>query len=276
MKKVPINGKTKISTLIKANPLVIDTLADFNPHFSKLKNPILRNLLARRVSIFEACRIGGCEPGEFMSKMYSLGFEIEDSVSPAPAASIHGDPTDPAAGLKIVELDVRPMLAKGKDPLKVILAELKAMQMNECLKVINTFEPVPLITLLKKQGYKSWTVQEEAQLVNTYLVRSGGKAVQPVLPVLAADKTIAASDFDQKVNSFRPGRLHTIDVRELEMPQPMIRILKELQVLKNDEALFVHHKKLPVYLLPELADRGYEYYTQDSQDGKLNMLIYRV
>ncbi|SKB29879.1 DUF2249 domain-containing protein [Daejeonella lutea] len=276
MKTLPINGKTKISTLIKANPLVIDTLADFNPHFRKLKNPVLRNLLTSRVNIFEACRIGGCDPEDFMAKMSSLGFEIENSIHFAQTGIVQSDSTNSAAGLKVLELDVRPLLAEGNDPLKAILAELKAMKTDECLKVINTFEPIPLISLLKKQGFNSWTQQEGPGLVNTFFLRSSGNAVPTQTPVLAAEKVISAVDFDQKANAFRPERLHTIDVRDLEMPQPMIRILEELQVLKKDEALFVYHKKLPVYLLPELADRGYTYYTEDSSDGKLNMLIYKV
>lgn len=56
----------------------------------------------------------------------------------------------------------------------------------------------------------------------------------------------------------------------------MIKILDELKMLENDEALFVYHKKLPVYLLPELAERGYGYYTEGSPDGNLNMLIYKA
>lgn len=183
MKAILINGKTKIYTLLKANPLVIDTLADFNPHFSKLKNPVLRNLLARRVSILEACRIGKCEPAEFMAKMSALGFEIEDSVSTASATTTSAEPTNPATGLKVVELDVRPILAKGNDPLKAILAEINALQTGECLKVINTFEPIPLISLLKKQGYSCWKLQEGPDLVSTFFIKSGFETPQPVMPV---------------------------------------------------------------------------------------------
>ncbi len=48
---------------------------------------------------------------------------------------------------KIIELDVRPILAKGVDPFEAIMAELKKMNDDQTLLVINTFEPVPLLNI---------------------------------------------------------------------------------------------------------------------------------
>src|SRR5690606_8808339 len=76
-----INEHTKISVLIKANSSTVDTLAVFNPNFKKLKNVILRKLLAPRVTIAEACTIGKCKVSDFMDQMKKIGFEVEESFS---------------------------------------------------------------------------------------------------------------------------------------------------------------------------------------------------
>ncbi len=41
-----INSQTKISALIKDNPNTIEAIVSVNPYFSKLKNPLLRGILA--------------------------------------------------------------------------------------------------------------------------------------------------------------------------------------------------------------------------------------
>lgn len=51
----------------------------------------------------------------------------------------------------------------------------------------------------------------------------------------------------------------TVDVRELSMPMPMMMILGKLDDLPEGHALFAHHKRIPVFLLPELEERGFEH-----------------
>lgn len=276
MKSAVINPKTKISELIKANPGTIDALIEINPNFNKLKNPILRSLLARRVSISDACRIGNCELTEFLTKMESIGFKIEDSEDPLP--DVEGDMTTASqfgADLSVVELDVRPLLAGGGDPLALILKKSKELKKGECLKIINTFEPLPLINLLRKHGFRSRTERPGIDLVLTWFVRDeDGKgihesAVEGVHPVYNEE------EFQRQVESFAPEKVHTIDVRHLAMPLPMLTILGQLAALGPDEALFVHHKKIPVYLLPELAERGFRYFIQHSPADNINMFICR-
>jgi TusA-related sulfurtransferase len=77
------------------------------------------------------------------------------------------------------------------------------------------------------------------------------------------------------LKSFDPAGIRTIDVRELEMPLPMVNILEQLQSIAPGEALFVYHKKVPVFLLPELKERGFEFLIQDTADNKVNLLIFR-
>lgn len=277
MKSSTINADTRISELIKANPLVIDTLVELNPNFSKLRNPILRNLLARRVSISDACAIAGCKVSDFMDKMILIGF-ITDSQVDASVSKDNGINTAAifSGGLKAVELDVRPVLAGGSDPLKLILEASNALKDDECLKIINTFEPIPLINLLAKKGFRSLSERPGKDLVYTWFVKDEVEGVIPDAEKVEPEIVNNELEFERMLESYGPERIHTIDVRNLEMPQPMIRILENLSKLKHDEVLFVYHKKVPVYLLPELEERGFKYLIKNCPDGKINMLICKL
>ncbi|NJN26663.1 MAG: DUF2249 domain-containing protein [Cyclobacteriaceae bacterium] len=55
----------------------------------------------------------------------------------------------------------------------------------------------------------------------------------------------------------------------------MTTILETLAKLGDDEALFVKHKRVPVYLLPELSDRHMEYRIKELGDNDVELLIFK-
>ena len=59
------------------------------------------------------------------------------------------------------------------------------------------------------------------------------------------------------------------------MPLPMVTILKELEELKENEALYVHHKKVPQYLLPELVERNFKTWIADVGENNVKLLIHK-
>ena len=253
--------------------MVVEALATLNPHFTKLRNPILRKLLAGRVTISDACKIANCELDDFMRSMKEIGFEtstIEEKDAPVRVEneSIVFNSKD------VLELDVRPILSNGEDPLKAILEAAEKLQLNQCLKILNTFEPLPLISLLARKGFKCRVDRPEPDLVITWFVKTPGQQLDLGL----SDDTSPIDfelDFDQALQSYIPSKLHTIDVRELEMPLPMLTILGHLEDLPAGEALLVHHKKVPAYLLPELKEKGFNYLLQEVGERKVNMLIFK-
>jgi len=70
-----ISSRTKISTILKQHPAAVEAIASISPHFGKLRNPVLRKLLAPRVTVADAARIGRCSPEDFASVLAPLGFE---------------------------------------------------------------------------------------------------------------------------------------------------------------------------------------------------------
>ncbi len=59
------------------------------------------------------------------------------------------------------------------------------------------------------------------------------------------------------------------------MPLPMTTILGELESLPNDMALFVHHKKVPQFLFPELQERNFKWSIEEKTADEVDLLIYK-
>lgn len=271
--ELTINAQTKISELLAVDrDLVIKTLVSLNKKFSKLKNPILRNLLVKRVSIADACKISKTEIADFMSSMTAIGFKVSgDCVTNAELTDASVPFQEP---LDYLELDVRPILAQDKDPLKEIFSSVKALRKDQGLKLINTFEPSPLIHLLASKGFTHRVEHADNDTVITYFNKSGVNATD-ILTIPVREPEINDQQFDMLLARFATEQISYLDVRELEMPKPMLAILEQTENLTMGHALFVHHKKIPVYLLPELEKQGLQYVFKSIAPGNVNMLIYK-
>ncbi|MEO5966809.1 MAG: DUF2249 domain-containing protein, partial [Ferruginibacter sp.] len=83
-----------------------------------------------------------------------------------------------------------------------------------------------------------------------------------------------SEDWNIVLDSFRDN-LISIDVRHLEMPLPMTTILENLETLEEGKALFVNHKKIPVFLLSELHERNYNYLIKEEGANEVKLIIYK-
>lgn len=268
-----INSQTRIGALIKQNPESLEAIISLSPKFSKLRNPVLRKVIASRTSIAMACTIGGCTIDNFFEKLSPLGFEIDlNKITEVKKIM----PVDTTFDLKkispqnLVETDVRPIIESGKDPLTLILSKIKEFRQNQVLKIINSFEPTPLIHLLSKQGFGAKVERIDEDLVHTYFY----KISDTVTPNEAAVPVTSANEWEQTLKLFEK-KLSTIDVRNLPMPQPMHAILESLSTLPEGNALYVFHKRIPVFLLPELEQQQFSYRIKEINDGEVHLLIYK-
>lgn len=269
---IAINANTKIAALIKQHPDALEAIISISPKFAKLRNPLLRKVIAGRASITMASKIGGCSVDDFFNKLRPLGFEIDTAVvsseealenKPAPAF-MQNIPAD-----KLIELDVRQAIETGNDPLGIIVQKVKSLQTGSVLKIINSFEPIPLMHLLAKQGFESYSETVSYDLVNTYFYKKNDTA-----PSSENDEADYSTGWDEILNRFQ-NDLEIIDVRELAMPLPMHNILEALETLPKSKALFVYHKRIPVFLLPELEEQQFSYRIKEISDSEVHLLIYK-
>ncbi len=271
-----INEQTKIAVLLKHHPDALEAIVALTPDFKKLRNPVLRKLMAGRTSIAMASKIGGCTPEDFFRVLAPLGFKKDTTPVKKEKAPKNKPVPNYLRALKpeqLINFDVRQMLADGNDPLREIQQKVKALKPGEALIITNTFEPVPLIQLLKKQGFESYVNFVDQDIVETYFYKTD--ETKPGAPSAEDDAAIATSgDWEIKLKSFE-NNLVEIDVRHLEAPMPMMTILESLETLPEEKALYVHHKRIPVFLLTELKDRKFEYRIKEIQEGEVYLLIYR-
>ena len=274
-----ISPGTRISRILQTDALSLEALAKAAPPLERLRQPLLRRMLAGRTSLSQAARIAGVPVEVLFRALEPLGFcripanEDSDPVNPDEPLQSEANLEAFILGCCIRELDVREDLDQGRDPLKRILAAAQALNPGEILKLINSFEPSPLIGLLGKKGYSSFTVRLNEGLVHTYFRK-------PVLSVesenppqfeLGQPKDLG---FDYWAARWE-GRFRHLDVRPLPMPQPMVEILSQLQTLPSGQALWVTHRKVPELLFGELRQVAMTWTYRCPQEGLVELLIFR-
>ncbi len=271
-----INEQTKIAALLKHHPDALEAVVRLSPDFKKLRNPILRKLMAGRTSIAMASKIGGCKPEDFFKALAPLGFETDEtrSVPGENTARKNAPKPDYLRNLppeRLVNFDVRAMLAEGNDPLKQIQQKVKSLKPGEVLVIVNSFEPVPLVKLLERQGFQTFVNFINADTIETFFYKTA-----PADNANASDspEVSGSGDWDEILTHFQ-NNLVEIDVRHLEMPMPMMTILERLEALPEGKALYVHHKRIPVFLLSELKERAFDYRIKEVGPGEVYLLVFK-
>lgn len=269
-----ITEATKISILIKENPQSIEAIASLAEPLEKLKNPLLRKIMASRVTIAEAARVGGVTVSDFIKALTPLGFEFNTTKENNESKEFEKEPLwlQQAAPENINDFDVRELLSKNNDPLKQILEKYKNLARGQILCIINSFEPIPLIALLKNQGAESYIRNINGGEYHTFFLKPikspEGKSVNNKDNVVMVNE----STFNEIISKFNT-RTVDMDVRQLEMPEPMHKILDALHSLPDTHALNILHKRLPIYLLEALADKNYQIFIYDKAKGDVRLLI---
>lgn len=265
-----INADTKIAAILKQSQYALDAIVSINPKFEKLRNPLLRKLMAGRTSIRMASKISGNPIEEFFLKLEPLGFIIDKKITPDKNEEKPNLPAffNSIKPEQITEFDARPLIEGDEDPLPAIIKKVKEIKPGGVLKIINSFEPTPLILLLKKQGFDSFADMVDNNLVETYFYKTGNTSIE------IKENENNSEGWDGIMQRFA-GKMQTIDVRHLEMPGPMMAILDGLEKLPVDMALFVEHKRIPVFLLPELKERKFDFRIKEIAANEVHLLIFK-
>ncbi len=293
-----IDSKTKISKILKQKPEAIGIISDINSNFKKLQNPILRRSLAARVSVSDAARIGKVNVNDFLKALEGIGFEVDYNQEDDAQTETNDIPPD-FSNKKIVTLDVRPIIAEGKDPFGHINKVAKKIKREEVLLIINDFEPIPLVEYLVSKNFIHWMTEDKEGNYLTYFKLNckkanffqrllGKKDIPCQFHNISAEKNDEKTierrvkeegennpeKFDQIKQQYE-GKLVEIDVRDLEMPLPMQNILLGIDKLSDGEALFVHHKRIPQFLLPELKKRNWQYIAKEINADYTYLIVYK-
>lgn len=259
----PILASWKISEVLKRYPALLDVLVELSPAFGKLRNPVLRKVQTRLVTVQQAAGIAGLDPRELVRAL-----NVAAGITPPDPGDVH-DPATPRrerpswAGTATVarELDVREMLANGQEPFRLITGTAREVGPGEAFALVTSFEPLPLYDALAKQGFSHWG-------------EPVGDGDWRVLFHRDGDASHAPAPASTGVEWDAPASAEvTIDVSELVPPEPMIRILEALEGLPDGARLLVHHVRRPMHLYDRLDEMGYAHATREPAPGRVEVLI---
>jgi uncharacterized protein (DUF2249 family) len=163
-----------------------------------------------------------------------------------------------------VDVDVRPTLRNGGEPFGEIMAAVDALARGEGLRLLATFKPVPLLHVLGSKGF-TYEMREIGGGDWEVLFSPAGAATEDAVPVAQA------ADADAW-----PAPAREMDNRDLDPPEPMVRILAATEEMKPGEVLSALLCREPMFLLPELAKRGHGWRGAFEPDGTTYHILIRI
>lgn len=163
-----------------------------------------------------------------------------------------------------LELDVRPQLARGEEPFAAIMEAADRLQPGQSLRLIAPFRPAPLFSVMANRGFG---VSDRRRSDGAWEVVFAPLEDAVPAPGLAPGSTPGAALW--------PDPSHVLDLAGLMPPEPMVRILETLAGTPAGEVLFALLDREPMFLFPELAQRGHEWAGNLAPDGISYRLLIR-
>lgn len=165
---------------------------------------------------------------------------------------------------EMVTLDVRDDLRQGKEPLVKIMAAVRDLAPGQSLKLLATFEPIPLFHVMASKGFS-----HEARRVGEgdwEVVFTPGRP-HPADGGAAGPPKANERPPKLEEDGAWPPPARTLDNRGLVPPEPMIHVLEGIETLADGQVLEVWNDREPMFLYPELEKRGYEIRTEKRDAG---------
>lgn len=264
-----IRKDDRVSAVLRHDESLIDVFTSVSPAFEKLRNPRMRKVMSRLVTVEQAARVAGVDADELVRRL-----NAGTGAGAAPEPLARSQPAGPAAAERpvalaeipaerIVEVDVREDLRAGREPFSRIMASRREVPEGGALCVRAIFEPVPLYDVLGAQGLDHHTerLAEDDWRVWFFAAPGRAPAPQPAPPPVSAEQEDGAV---------------VLDVRGLEPPEPMLRTLAALEELPEGGTLVQINVRVPEFLLPLLDERGFVYQIREQEPGLVRVVIRRA
>lgn len=177
---------------------------------------------------------------------------------------------------KTIVVDAREQLRAGKEPFQDIMAGAEKCRVGDTLVLYATFKPVPLLAVMKNQGFEGTATPMGDGDWRVDFVRvsePGSAAGSTDAPSLEASAP-AAGDTRRAAGSDAVPEVIHLDNRGLEPPQPLVRTIEALYALKAGQRVVGTFDRKPMFLLPKLDDMGYAYETEVFDDGSAEVTIW--
>jgi uncharacterized protein (DUF2249 family) len=163
-------------------------------------------------------------------------------------------------------LDVREDIERGAEPFQRILAAVGELGPDEALVLHVPFEPLPLYKVLGARGFAHHAERRAPGDWWIWFYR-------PAPASTSAPQATPAPGVPPPARG-DPGVIR-LDVRGMEPPWPMVRALEALEQLGPAGRLEVLHDRRPLFLYPQLDERGFCHATDEPEPGMVRIAIWR-
>jgi len=175
-----------------------------------------------------------------------------------------------------VHLDVREDVRGGREPFARIRAAVDGLGPDGVLVLKAPFEPVPLYRVLARRGFQHFAERHAADDWTVWFYRDPARPDAAASPASAAPATRpAATSAPPAGTPTPPASPVRLDVRGLEPPLPLVRILEAAEALTAGQRLEVLHDRRPLFLYPQLEARGLRHVTDEPEPGLVRIAISR-
>jgi TusA-related sulfurtransferase len=263
----PIQVSDRISTVLGRDPRMLEVLLACSPAFGHLRNPLLRKTMAKLATVEHAARVAQIDPQVLLTRLNAA--LAGEAVPDAPIRRIDApdEPTRPDVLARlspdeIVECDVREDLRAGREPLNRIMAAARTVTDGQALRLRAIFEPVPLYPVLARKGFAHFT---ERLADDDWCVWFWHSADAPSAAAAAPVEAAETGDIGDDVV--------VLDVRGLGPPEPMVRTLEALEQLPRGKTLVQINVRVPQFLIPRLAERGFVYEVREQSEDLVRIFI---
>jgi hypothetical protein len=235
--KVPASqqwtGQSRLAEILRTHPDALRRLSSIDPGLSHLD--IKAASLTDLIRLEDLAQIAGL-PVEALIAV--LTGEATRVAPPAPARDEAGISEEEGA----IRLDVRPVITAGQEPFAAIMKAAAQVGEGGMLLLDAPFDPAPLRRVLAGKGFTSQGRHIAEGHWRIAFRRGAAPATAPA-PRRTGELWAEADGAH-------------LDVRGLEPPEPLVKILSIIDSGRMD-ALTVHHERDPVFLYPELEARGW-------------------
>jgi uncharacterized protein (DUF2249 family) len=256
-----VTAETTIACALAADPALLERLVAFSPRFAKLRNPILRRTMAKLATFADAARVAGVPLPALLDVANGPPGEAQTAAAAAPVLAPAPDWVAKLDRTAAASLDVRPVLAAGQDPFARIMGVVAKLAPGTPLILDAPFDPAPLRRVLAQKGFSEHAECLGPEHWRVYFLKAGEARPAETAPGAA--------------RVWREADTAHIDVRGLNPPEPMLAILRLIETPDCGATVIVHHEREPLFLYPELAERGWRHEIIAGDAGEVRLRLTR-
>ena len=168
-KNFTITPDTKVGVLLNNHPELEDILIEMAPEFKKLRDPVLKETIAKITSLRQVAQIGKVSLTDMINKLRTeAGIQGEDNFNEELSTDLSAKPDWFDESKIVKKLDAREMLEAGEHPVNKVLTDVKDLEKGRIYELITPFMPVPLIESVKSKGFQAWSYQDKPDVVRSY------------------------------------------------------------------------------------------------------------